>query len=143
MKLNREEIIKSLECCGCVGIPLHDCKSCHYNAVEYCRHKMAQDCLVLIKELIEENERLQYLIKELQQYNEAWVEDNGKLRKEMKVIKTDTVWKMQDRLEDRINQTIQVFDFQISECNAIRQALRGVKNDIYQIAKEILGENNE
>lgn len=56
-------------------------------------------------------------------------------------VKAETVQKMQERLEERIDQTIQVFDFQISECNAIRQALRGVKNDIYQIAKEMLEKN--
>lgn len=37
-----------------------------------------------VKELAEENKRLQDLITETQQYNEAWVEDNGKLRQEIK-----------------------------------------------------------
>jgi hypothetical protein len=52
------------------------------------------------KGLAEENERLQDLIKETQQYNEAWVEDNGKLRQEMKKLKADTVHKVQDRLRN-------------------------------------------
>ena len=40
-----------------------------------------------VKELAEENERLQDLITETQQYNEAWVEDNGKLRQEIKKLR--------------------------------------------------------
>lgn len=50
----------------------------------------------------------------------------------------DAVRKMQEMLNQKIDRTINVFDFQISECNAIRQALRGVKNDINQVAKELL-----
>lgn len=56
----REQIIKSLECCGCVGIPLHDCGNCAYKDTYYCQHKMAQDSLTLIKELTKENAELQY-----------------------------------------------------------------------------------
>ena len=56
----REQIIKSLECCGCVGIPLHDCSNCVYKDTYYCQHKMAQDSLALIKELTKENAKLQY-----------------------------------------------------------------------------------
>lgn len=37
-----------------------------------------------VEELKAENERLTDLVKELQGYNEAWVEDNGKLRKKNK-----------------------------------------------------------
>lgn len=52
----------------------------------------------------------------------------------------DTIQKMQERLKERVDRTIDVFDFQISECNVIRQTLRGLKNDIDQIAKELLEE---
>ena len=58
--MNREQVIKSLECCGCVGIPLHDCGNCAYKDTYYCQHKMTQDSLALIKELIEENAELKY-----------------------------------------------------------------------------------
>lgn len=130
MAFNREQVVKSLE----KWMKNYDGKVTNFVTLG--------NAIGLIEELIEENERLQDLVKEVQQYNEAWVEDNGKLRKEMKTLKADTVQNMQERLEDRIDQTINVFDFQISECNAIRQVLRGVKNDIYQIAKEVLEENN-
>ena len=52
-------------------------------------------------------------------------------------IEAHTVWKMQEMLEEKIDRTLDVFDFNISECNAVRQALRGVKDDIYQVAKEL------
>lgn len=140
MELNRDKIIKALECCSGTT-----CKViCPLSSVSEinCGQLLINESLAIIKELTEENNRLQNLIQEAQQYNEAWVYDNGKLRKEMKTLKADTAQKMQQRLEERIDQTLQVFDFQISECNAIRQALRGVKNDIYQITKEMLEENN-
>jgi regulator of replication initiation timing len=46
-----------------------------------------------------EIERLQDLIEEAQQYNEAWVTDNGKLRKEAKNIKAEAVKEFAERLK--------------------------------------------
>lgn len=44
-----------------------------------------------IKELTEENERLQDLVKEVQEYNEAWVKDNHDLRAENERLRADTL----------------------------------------------------
>ena len=72
-----------------------------------------------------EVERLQDLIKEVQQYNEAWVEDNGKLRKEIKTLKADTVRKMREKIRAKSEYgTINISPWQLE-----------------QIAKEILEEN--
>lgn len=54
------------------------------------------------------------------------------------VTKADIVHKVQKRLEEKIDRALNVFDFNISECNAIRQVLRGIKDDIYQVIKEVL-----
>lgn len=51
------------------------------------------------KELVEENERLQALLDETIDSNAAWVEDNGRLRKEMNTIKVETVQKFAEYLK--------------------------------------------
>lgn len=61
----------------------------------------------------------------------------------MDKTRADTVRKMQEKLNDRIDRTLDVFDFDISECNAVRQVLRGVKNDISQVSKELFKEDYE
>jgi hypothetical protein len=84
-----------------------------------------KNALALINELTEENEKLQDFIKEVQEYNEAWVEDNGKLRKEMKALKTDTVRKMQEKIRAKSEYgTINMSPWQLE-----------------QIAKEVLEES--
>ena len=52
MKLNRDQIIKALECCS-----KDDCDNCP-NSFGNCYSNLARDALSLIKELTEENERL-------------------------------------------------------------------------------------
>lgn len=41
---------------------------------------MREKTLQIVEKLTEENERLQGLVKEVQEYNESWVKDNGRLR---------------------------------------------------------------
>lgn len=84
-----------------------------------------------VKELETENARLIYLIQEVQQYNEAWVEDNGKLRQEMKTIKDEIVKKMQARLKARAFRDVPVFGEPYSCVDFVI---------IDQVANEILGE---
>lgn len=158
MKLNREEMIKALECCTS-GRP---CRECAYKSKSTdtfgCRKKCLIDALFLInsqeqriKELAEENERLTTYLDEhfpkcIYQYDGEVQEycvlapcgQFKTIAEFQKQIEADTVQKMQERLGKKIDATVDVFDFNISECNAIRQALRGVKNDIDQIAKEML-----
>ena len=55
MELNREQIIKALECCSTTG----DCPKCLYNDdTSLCINRILKDALSLIKELTEENESL-------------------------------------------------------------------------------------
>ena len=59
MELNKEQVIKSLECCKSEG---HICYKCSYRDVRIgisCRDKLSRDALDLIKELTEENESWQ------------------------------------------------------------------------------------
>jgi hypothetical protein len=130
---------------------------------------MAQDCLVLIKELIEENERLKDLIEELQQYNEAWVEDNGKLRKEIERLKQQHDAAMREQFQaytNNIKYFEDIYNKELDKLNAekadvtyfkeqliadtVRKFLDKFKDwssddqeYIDRYAKEILEENNE
>ena len=84
------------------------------------------------KKLADENERLRDFLTEVQQYNEAWVEDNGKLRKELKTIKTDIVWKMQTMFEERLD---------ISTCGySTEEVVSDVLETLNRVAEEILEE---
>ena len=57
MKLDREQIIKALECCSAKG--LSKCYSCPIKSNgAFCSYKLNEDARKLIKQLIEENEKL-------------------------------------------------------------------------------------
>ena len=81
-----------------------------------------------VKELKAENERLNKLLEHCEDDGEYW---EGKYNNAV----NDTIQRMQERLEEKIDRTLNVFDFQISECDAVRQALRGVKNDTWVITE--------
>ena len=76
MKLNRKQIIKALECCQSTNIA--DCRNCAYKGkyTEFgCTNLLVKDALSLIRELIEENTKLnKSLEKEL--LDSARVYDN-------------------------------------------------------------------
>lgn len=61
MELNRDEIIKALECCK--SLLISACKECPYRLGDYayddgCVNNLVADALALINELTEENEKL-------------------------------------------------------------------------------------
>lgn len=127
IELNREKIIKGLECC-------HDlsCNKCPYTSVEWCAKQRITDALALIKELIEENERLE---SELGKEFTCFVGDPHKVERcpyleEMERIKAGTVRKMQERLKQNVTLVYRQSDYVTTE-------------DIDQVAKEILEEEND
>ena len=117
--------------------------------------KTKDELLAERSRLTEENERLKaenarYEAENHAQFDkwlkleEATKRHHSELFEEAKIaVKEDTVRKMQKRLNESIDNSINVFDFEISECNAVRQALRAVKNNLYQIAKEMLNEKGD
>ena len=110
------------------------------------RFDVLNNALALIKELTEEIKDLEADYDRVYEQAEADIHGNmadGGTSCHWCIDghRRDAVRKMQEMLNQRVDQTIKVFDFNISECNAIRQALRGVKNDIYQVAKELLEGN--
>lgn len=76
MELNREQIIKALQCCRHSDSDEKYCADCPYYAVKYCAAKISEDALALInsqeqriKELTEE--RKDFEIRALRAENEA------------------------------------------------------------------------
>ena len=64
MELNREQIIKALECCGTGCFDIATCDRCPFEPKEEgkgslgCNDELIRNALLLIKELTEKNERL-------------------------------------------------------------------------------------
>ena len=93
MELNREQIIKALECC-----PEQEyCGDCPYDNECMGMEFLILDALSLIKELTEENERLraEVSVKKKLLYKCVDLEDR---------VKADTVRKMQERLKAKANE---------------------------------------
>lgn len=137
----REEIIKHLK-----DWKYNLCVACDDTDCDRCVAQLLGQSLALIKELTEEIKDLEADYDRVYEQAEADIHGNmadGGTSCHWCIDghRRDAVRKMQEMLNQRVDQTINVFDFNISECNAIRQALRGVKNDIYQVAKELLEEN--
>ena len=164
MKLNRENIIKALECCK-VG---DDCWACPYDNVgvySQCVPKLLEDALALIKsqeqrieELSEETksltktvkvrgetiEKLQFSVSNISEDNRKLTEENERLR----AIPEQLHKEMSERMveECKIARKLAVRKMQ-SEINKTLSALcKGdvgeIRRIIDQIAKEMLEENN-
>lgn len=115
-KLNREQIIKALECCT-----RQDCDRCPLDRPNPdCLVTLPQNALDLIKELIEERDRC---LKAL-----SVLSDNIGLLKDK--AKADAVQKMHEKLKAELNEHYSLY-FRV---------LSGELID--QIAKEMLEENN-
>ena len=100
MELNREQIIKALECCSGTDDDFLDvnCNKCPYKIGETsCRH-LDRDALSLIKELTEENERLSGKVAEYEEERKYHFEMS---RKRIAEAKADTVRKMHSEIKDR------------------------------------------
>ena len=117
MELNREQVVNALE----KWVKNYDGKM--INFITLC------NAVGLIEKLDDENKRLQDLLKEAQQYNEEWVEDNGKLRQQMKTIREETVQKMKDKLINYESYDNGGGNYVVSVC------------DIRTVAEEILEGN--
>ena len=89
--MERDDIIKALECCtkdGCTSCP-------HFKKVP-CQKPLMQNALSLIKELTEENERLNQIITQLGKNNDEIARVYPLAIKE---AKADTVRKMHEKIE--------------------------------------------
>ena len=131
-ELNREQIVKSLECCA----KLKPCKECplytYSHDDEGCKHKCIVDALALITS---QEQRIKELTEEIERLKELGT--TKEIEKELvrRATKFDTVRKMQDRLKAAMN-------------DVARWTLHGDENEYFiigkpfidQIAKEMLEE---
>lgn len=111
------------------------------------RYDVLSNALTLIKELTEEIKDLEADYDRVYEQAEADIRGNmadggTSCRWCQDITVARTVKKMQEMLNQRIDRTLEVFDFNISECNAVRQVLRGVKDDVHQVAKELTEDNS-
>ena len=124
MELNAEQIIKDLECCYMQELEHNEnCPECPYTDLyPNCAEYLGKDALSLIKELAEENERLENVLVEQSA-------ENVMLCGELKHVKADTVRKMQKRIKTEKFHHKNFGDLVYIDA-------------IDQIAKEILSEPN-
>ena len=96
MELNREQIVKALECC----FGNSTCAECPYNDWVGCHRQMMKNAIALIKELAEECANLHASCTELTQCCTK-LETLYKVEcKRVDTVKADTVLKMQDRFNE-------------------------------------------
>lgn len=133
MELNREQIIKALECHASGKID--NCIHCPYNNIdlkydETCAQRMLGDAILLIKELTEENERLsaekeaenkELFHKWKKIADETADRYEGLYQDAKKSLVASTVRKMQERLiaefrkDDRMNYYLRMTLDQIAK----------------------------
>lgn len=125
MELNREQIIKALECCK--SSKLTKCNGCPREQEDgHCMYRLTADALALIREQAEEIERL--IAESAKEFTCAFASPHKvadcPLPDEVAKAKADTVRKMQERLE--------------ASCDAPHWCVW--LGEIEQIAKEMLEE---
>ena len=104
MKLNRKQITISLECCHSTNIA--DCRNCAYRDKETefgCTNLLVKDALSLIRELIEENEKLRAENAEQDQSIINALMRMGEIRRETKI---HTTQEMQKLFEERLDISV-------------------------------------
>ena len=129
MGLNRDDIIKALECCV-----KSECDKCPLRDGRCANGEMGRLSLTIIKELTEENERLRVQVK-------MWTSTAYCEKDRNESIKADTVRKMQERLKQAIcDNTYPDFNRDGKPVN-IWKATTGY-DLIDQIAEEMLNDEN-
>jgi hypothetical protein len=129
MELNREQIISDLKYCA----ESSTCTSCNYNDIE-CRVRLLTNTLELIKELTEENERLNASCTELTQCCTK-LETLYKIEcKRVDTVKANTVQMVMTLIKERSVRN--AYSCTISGEFRETYSIKGIALD--QIAKEIV-----
>ena len=135
MELNREQIVKALECCIVNDWNSTKCNECpFYNGGGGCIDELKNSTLALInsqeqkiKELTEENERLRAENAEQDAAIIKALKQMGEIRRE---TKTDAVRKVVDLIEEKAHAVPMMH-------KPLKFILQITKDDLDQIAKEM------
>lgn len=145
--MEKEQIIKALECCtrGRKSKDDRPCLECPYNECNIvggtserqtsgtCQGWLMKDAIALIKELTEDNETLTIKCN-------AWHLAAERVGEEIQVIKANTVREMQERFKELMGNEYISCGF----CNARGYwSVKAVKDNIDRIAKEILNKTED
>ena len=141
MELNRDQIVKALECCLTVEFG-GDCPfDCPYAYNDDCENFIFSNALTLIKELSEENAKLARSCAELER-SCTKLETLYKIEsKRVDTVKADTVRKMQERLKEApIKVGLPLFGLQTKDEieDYANDIILQMRDAIDQIAKEML-----
>lgn len=98
-ELNREQIIKALECCS----EQEYCGDCPYDNECMGMEFLILDALSLINSQEQDKEKLGLLIDEIVKEKRELFEENKMLTAENERLRADTVRKMQERVESYID----------------------------------------
>jgi hypothetical protein len=131
--MEREQIIKALECCV-----KFECNKCPLTDGRCANGEMGRLSLSIIKELTEENERLSGAVKQYEEERKYHFEMS---RTRIAEAKADTVRKMQERLKEApIKVGLPLFGLQTKD--EVEDYANGLilqmRDAIDQIAKEML-----
>ena len=132
MELNRDKIIKALECCIHSDSEENYCINCPYYAEKYCAAKISTDALALIKELTEEKYDIECSYNALRRDNERLHATCTELERNLHTVQADTVKRMQEWLKFKFGTYVLGYKIPLAE------ALEFVN----QIAKAMLKEDN-
>ena len=141
MELNREQIIKALECC-LEG----ECDGCTYNEQTSCKEYLLNDAISLIKELTEENEKLRAdIAKEFTcVFGQPHKVTDCPIDDEIAKAKADTVRKMAEKFSSLLEKEYKENTPEGADHYFKNGALMmwSIADRVFdQIAKELLEEN--
>ena len=138
--MEKDLIIKALECCGSNNPCGEECFGHNIKGISECTKILAQNALSLIKELTEENERLRGCVKSKEEVEaimratyEPLVKEITKEQADKAVA--DTVRKMREKLTTFFNNDETL---KYNEVDA-----EYINKQIGQTAKEMIENNNE
>ena len=135
MELNREQIVKALECCFIVCY----CNTCPYYKIgehtQVCTRKMAQDALALIRELTVELDAMRGAANSYKMDNQRLTEENERLK--AKIVEEDRL--LNDRVIESVNA---VSKAHLRYTDALEEKLKTVKADTVRKMQERLKEKS-
>ena len=126
-ELKPEDVMRALECCkeyendDCPEhCPLYECETCNMPLF-----------VTILREKDEEIERLNDLVVEGADYNEAWVKDNADLRKAIKTTRSEAITEFAERVKLEFYREFDeiIPSFMADKIDQIAEEMKGATDD--------------